>query len=300
MAMHTEGGATTVAVDFTAPAGVPALIAVDSVSWRVFKNPVALFVGGITAVLLELAEPRVRSGVWEHTSFRTDPLGRLRRTSLAAMVTVYGARPLAERMIAGITRMHARVSGTTPDGTAYRALDPELMDWVQATASFGFLQAYHRFVTPLTPAERDSFYAEARAGAMLYGAPGAPASEAAQRALFARMLPRLEPHPIVQEFLDIMRATRGLPPWLRPLKQPMIRAAITLLPPEVLARLELGAPARLCAPQRRLIAFAARRLDRICLHSAPPAQACVRMGLPADYLYRRRVSGARGGRSAAP
>ena len=39
-------------------------------SWRVFKNPLSLFIGGITAVIMELAEPRVRTGVWEHTTFR--------------------------------------------------------------------------------------------------------------------------------------------------------------------------------------------------------------------------------------
>jgi hypothetical protein len=49
----------------------PALFEPDSVTWRVMKNPVALVVGGFAAVILELAEPRVRSGVWEHTSFRT-------------------------------------------------------------------------------------------------------------------------------------------------------------------------------------------------------------------------------------
>jgi uncharacterized protein (DUF2236 family) len=58
----------------------------------VFRNPLSLFVGGITAVLLELAEPRVRTGVWEHTAFRTQPQQRLQRTGLAAMVTVYAAR----------------------------------------------------------------------------------------------------------------------------------------------------------------------------------------------------------------
>jgi len=286
-----SGGADTAvaapAVDFTEPRGEAALLGADSVSWRVFKNPVALFIGGITAVLLELAEPRVRSGVWDHTTFRTDPLGRMRRTSLAAMVTVYGARSVAERMIAGITRMHARIAGTTPAGTAYRALEPELMDWVQATASFGFLQAYHHFVTPLPREARDRFYAEARPSAALYGAPGAPADEAAQQELFDAMLPCLEPHPIVQEFLDIMRATGGLPPWLRPLKRPMIRAAITLLPAPVIERLGLEAEARLSLFERWLIAFAGRRLDRLCLRDAPPAQSCVRLGLPADYLYRQ-------------
>ncbi len=67
-------------VDFAAPAGAPALFAPDSVSWRVMKNPVALIVGGLAAVILELAEPRVRTGVWEHTSFRRDPETRMRRT----------------------------------------------------------------------------------------------------------------------------------------------------------------------------------------------------------------------------
>ena len=65
-------------IDFLRPAGEAALVPADSVSWRVFKNPLSLFVGGVTAVIMELAEPRVRAGVWEHTTFRSDPLRRLR------------------------------------------------------------------------------------------------------------------------------------------------------------------------------------------------------------------------------
>ena len=148
------------AVDFEKPAGEPALVGPDSVSWQVFRNPVTLFVGGITAVLLELAEPRVRHGVWDHTTFRTDPLRRMRRTGLAAMVTVYGARSVAEAMIAGVGRMHGRVAGETRSGAAYRADDPELLDWVQATASFGFLEAYSAFVRPVSNADKDRYYAE--------------------------------------------------------------------------------------------------------------------------------------------
>src|SRR4051812_46471778 len=60
--------------DFARPAGEEALVSADSICWRVFKNPVAVFAGGVAAVLLELAEPRVRAGVWEHTAFRTDPV----------------------------------------------------------------------------------------------------------------------------------------------------------------------------------------------------------------------------------
>ena len=85
-------------INFARPLGEAALLSPDSVSWRIFKNPIALFIGGISAVILELADPAVRSGVWNHTSFRTDPMGRLRRTGLAAMVTIYGARSVAEPM----------------------------------------------------------------------------------------------------------------------------------------------------------------------------------------------------------
>ncbi|HYE43013.1 MAG TPA: oxygenase MpaB family protein, partial [Caulobacteraceae bacterium] len=63
------------AIDFASPPGEPAMAAPDSVSWQVFKNPLTLFVGGVAAVILELAEPRVRAGVWDHSSFRRDPLG---------------------------------------------------------------------------------------------------------------------------------------------------------------------------------------------------------------------------------
>jgi ER-bound oxygenase mpaB/B'/Rubber oxygenase, catalytic domain len=142
-------------IDFSRPTGEAALVSPDSVSWRVFKNPLSLLIGGVTAVIMELAEPRVRTGVWEHTTFRLNPIRRLRRTGLAAMVTIYGARSTAEAMIARVRRIHDRVAGTTPSGEAYCANDPELLKWVQGTAAYGFLQAYNAYVQPLSSSERD-------------------------------------------------------------------------------------------------------------------------------------------------
>jgi uncharacterized protein (DUF2236 family) len=273
-------------VDFTAPKGEPALAAPDSVSWRVFKNPIALYIGGITAVLLELAEPRVRSGVWDHTTFKTDPLPRMKRTGLAAMMTVYGPRSAAEKMIAGVGRMHGQVTGQTPAGVAYRADDPELLDWVQATASFGFMQAYHRFVTPLSDTDRDRFYAEAQPAAALYGATGAPASEAELEAQFQAMRPKLERSDIVFEFLDIMKRTAALPGPLRLLQPVLMRAAIDLLPGWTRDILGLGSEYGLKPWQAALVRMAGKASDRLTITEAPPAQACVRMGLPPDYLYK--------------
>jgi uncharacterized protein (DUF2236 family) len=275
-------------VDFTRPAGEAALIGPDSVAWQVFRNPVALFVGGITAVLLELAEPRVRSGVWDHTSFRTDPLSRMERTGLAAMVTVYGARSVAERMIEGVSRLHERVRGVTPAGVEYRASDPELLDWVQATASFGFLEAYRAFVRPLDVAARDRFYAEGRDAALLYGATGAPTSEAELEALFAAMRPKLERSEIVFEFLAILERTPIFPRPLRPLQSQLTRAAVEITPAWTREILGLDDPARGLRPwERRWVRSLGRFADRFVVPASPPVEACRRLGLPPKTLRAR-------------
>lgn len=273
--------------DFTRPAGEAALAAPDSVSWQVFRNPVSLFIGGVAAVILELAEPRVRSGVWEHSSFRTDPVDRLRRTGLAAMLTVYGARSEAERMIAGVRRAHDRVSGVTPAGQAYRANDPELLSWVQATAQFGFLGAYTRYVRPLPLADRDRFHAEGLPAALLYGSIDTPASEAELGALFAAVSPRLEPSAVIMEFLGLMRNAPLVPAALRPVQPLLVRAAVAIVPEALRPRLDLGGRWTLRPGEAPLIRRMARLADRIPLDTSPAAQACMRLGLPADYLHRR-------------
>lgn len=274
-------------IDFTRPLGEPALAAADSVSWRLFKNPLALFVGGVAAVVLELAEPRVSSGVWDHTRFRQDPARRLRRTGLAAMATVYAARSVAEDMIAGVGRMHARIRGVTADGQAYAADDPELLDWVQATAAFGFLEAYSAYVRPLAPAERDRFYAEGQPAARLYGALGAPTREAELRALFEAMRPRLRPSPVIFEFLEILSGAPLLPAGLAPAQRMLVRAAVDILPDWTRARLGLGSRHGLAAWERPLVRAAGALSDQVVLRSSPACQACLRLGLPLDFLYHR-------------
>ena len=226
--------------DFLRPRGEPALLAADSLSWRVFANPLAMFVGGITAVLLELAEPRVRTGVWEHTTFRAQPLLRLQRTGYAATMTVFGAASRTQAMIARINAGHARVVGRTPSGEAYAASDAALLAWVQATATFGFLRAYVTCVRPVDGAARDKFYLENQPAGRLYGVPSPPASEAELDALMQRMAPRLEPSPIVLEFLSIVHAIPLVPRPLRGLQTLLIRIAVQNLPADVRNRLGLG------------------------------------------------------------
>jgi uncharacterized protein (DUF2236 family) len=269
--------------DFLRPRGEAALVSPDSVSWRVFKNPLSLFIGGVTAVIMELAEPRVRTGVWDHTTFRTNPIQRMQRTGLAAMVTIYGARSTVEAVIARVRRMHERVAGSTPAGKAYRANDPELLNWVQSTAAYGFLRAYHSYVRPLSSLERDRYYAEGTLAASLYGA-SASTSEAALEMRFEAMANRLERSDILSEFLAIMRSAPILPLPLRPVQPLLIRAAIDLTPHwmrTIVGLTDYGLNVWETEVVRHIGAFA----DRLVLETNPAVQACRRMGLSASYLY---------------
>ncbi|PQA86712.1 oxygenase MpaB family protein [Hyphococcus luteus] len=275
-------------IDFAGPPGEPALSGPDSVSWRIFKNPVTLFIGGVAAVILELAEPRVRTGVWENTSFCADPVGRLKRTGLAAMVTVYGARSAAAQMIARVNAMHARIAGTTPAGVPFRADDPELLTWVQATAAYGFLEAYSAYAAPLSDAERDRYYAEGQAAAALYGAAGAPRSLAEQKALFARMTPQLEASDIVFEFLKIMKRAEAFPQPAQLAQHSLVRAAVDITPAPAREVLGLGPAYGLRPFEGRIVRRMGRRADRLILRSGPAAVSCRRLGLSEGYLYRRR------------
>jgi uncharacterized protein (DUF2236 family) len=258
-------------VDFAAPRGEPALIAPASVSWRIFKNPISLFIGGVAAVLLELAEPRVRTGVWEHSSFRSDPVRRLRRTGLAAMTSVYGPRSAAEAMIARVRRVHDRVRGVTPAGEPYSANDVELLSWVHATASFGFSGAYSRFVRPLSEADHTRLYREGGPTSRLYGATNAPMSPAERRALFAAMAPRLERSIIIFEFLDIMQDAPVFPAPLAPLQRMLLRAAVEVVPWWVRERLDLTAHG--LRPWEEPLVRRAGRLQQDARHLVhPPSQ----------------------------
>ncbi|HEY4028753.1 MAG TPA: oxygenase MpaB family protein [Caulobacteraceae bacterium] len=279
-----EGGPV---FDFTRPRGEAALTAPDSVHWRVFKNPVSLYIGGVAAVILELAEPRVRTGVWEHSGFRQTPVRRLQSTGLAAMISVYGPRSAAEAMIAGVVERHRTVRGVTPAGEPYAASDPDLLLWVQATTGLGFGDAYSRYVRPLTADDLDRLYAESEPSALLYGVKDPPRTRAEIEAVLSRMAHRLAPSAILDEFLQIMRTAPAMPRALRPLQAMFVRAAVDMTPDWARERLALDPTLGLRPGEEVLIRQLGVAADRIPLPSSPAVRACVRLGLPADWLYRR-------------
>ena len=146
--------------------------------WRVNREAVLLG-SGPAALLLQLAHPLVAEGVAAHSDFAADPFARLRRTLRTTLAMVFGDGPTAERAIAELNRVHARVRGPVLDPRSvaatgahqYRALDPALLLWVQATLVITSVHAYDRWVAPLAADERDRLWLESRVTGQLLGIP---------------------------------------------------------------------------------------------------------------------------------
>lgn len=149
-------------------AGDPGLLGPDSVSWRVVGD-VAAFAGGIRALLVQTAHPEVVAGVEQHSSYRTDPLGRLTRTSFFVTATTFGAMPEVEEAVARVRAAHRTVQGRSERGRPYRAGDPALAAWVHNALTDSFLTAHLTYGgIELSDAEADRFVSEqTRVGALL-------------------------------------------------------------------------------------------------------------------------------------
>ena len=111
----------------------------ESVIRRVGNTPVTPFLGGGTAVLLQVAHPLVAAGVAAHSTYDRDIWRRLVGTLRALYLITYGSKAEAERAADAVKAAHTRVKGVTdtrlgvfPAGTAYSA-GPRLMLWVHAT-----------------------------------------------------------------------------------------------------------------------------------------------------------------------
>ena len=175
----------------------------------------------------------------------------------------------------------------TPGGQKYRASDPELLGWVHATATFGFSEAYNCYTRSLPAGERNRFCAEAVPAAILYGVTNALTTWADLIEQLDRMREKLEPSPIIREFLRIMGDIPLLPSVLRPMQRMLVRAAVEIIPTPVRDRLELPPACGLQPWEVLLMRWIGGAANALLLPSLPAAQACVRLGLPTDYLYRR-------------
>jgi uncharacterized protein (DUF2236 family) len=143
----------------------------DSLSWRIDREVVVLG-GGSCALLMQIAHPAVAAAVAQHSTFREDPFGRLRRTLNASFDVIFGTPLQARRSIERVNAIHRSVRGTIPEtGESYAALEPRALLWVHATLVDTALRVYGRFVAPLSPAEAECYHRECRPVALAFGIP---------------------------------------------------------------------------------------------------------------------------------
>lgn len=141
----------------------------DSVTWRVHQDA-SMLIGGIRALLLQTMHPLAMAGVAQHSSYKHDPFGRLRRTSHYVGAVTFAPTDEAMSAIATVKRVHQRVRGTAPDGRPYSANDPHLLAWVHHALVDSFLRSYQRFAAePLTDADADRYVSEQATLAELIG-----------------------------------------------------------------------------------------------------------------------------------
>ena len=190
-----------------------ALFPPDSVAARVNGDVVTMMIGGVSGLLLQMLHPAVLAGVWDHSDFRADMHGRLRRTAKFIAVTTYGHAENGRAVLDKVNRIHAKLGGVLPDGTPYRVSDPHLLAWVHVTETSSFLDSWVRYAEPDMPLSRqDAYFDEmARIGQAL-GADPLPRSRAEAQALIQSCRPELRADDRTREVARmVLRQTVGSP-----------------------------------------------------------------------------------------
>jgi len=143
------------------------------------REPRLLLAAG-RALLLQAANPLVAQGAIEHSTYKSDPYGRLERTVRWVTVVCFGTTHEAERISGRVSELHRPVSGWLPEanatarvpaGTRYSAGDPALLRWVHASFVDTMLCAHDALIGGLTTEQRDAFVREWDAVARLMGLP---------------------------------------------------------------------------------------------------------------------------------
>jgi uncharacterized protein (DUF2236 family) len=191
----------------------------------------SMFIGGIRALLLQSLHPLAMAAMAEHSDYRSDPWGRLQRTSHFIGVTTFGSERDAREAIARVRAVHERVTGTAPDGRPYAASDPHLLTWVHLAEVDSFLAAHDHFGSSLLDqAGRDGYVADmARIGTEI-GVPDPPFTQAEVADRIRAFLPELAATPQSRQAARFLLLQPPLPALALPAYGVLAAAAVSLLP----------------------------------------------------------------------
>jgi uncharacterized protein (DUF2236 family) len=167
---------------------------------RQVHGDAAMFVGGLRALLLQSLHPQAMTAVAQHSGYRSDPWGRLQRTSTFLAATTFAPADDAQRAVDHVRQVHRHINGTGPGGVPYRADDPHLLRWVHVAEADSFLRCHQRYgARPLDQAGCDGYVADAARIAEALGVTDPPRSRAELDAALRGYRPELHAIPEARE-----------------------------------------------------------------------------------------------------
>ena len=198
--------------------------------WQVHADA-AMLVGGLRALLLQSLHPLAMAGVAGHSGFRSDPWGRLQRTSHFIATTTFAVVEDADRAVRIVRAVHRRVTGTTPDGAPYAASDPHLLRWVHLAEVDSFLDAYQRYGKGrLSLAQADEYVAQTGVTATALGVLDPPGTVAELEAGLDSYRGELRATVEARDVAKFLLLDPPLPAHLRPAYGTLAVAAAATLP----------------------------------------------------------------------
>ena len=265
--------------------------------WRVHADA-SMFPAGVASLLLQSLHPLAMAGVAGHSGYKSDPWGRLQRTSHYLATTTFGTIEHAEEAIALVRSIHERVRGRDPLGRDYRASDPHLLRWVHLAEIDSFLRAHQTFgAQPLTDDEADRYVEQTGIPAVRLGVIDPPTTVAGlgealaglpSRARGDRRGPRGGPLPAPRAAPAVLRAGRLRHARLgRRLAAPRL-GALHARHPAARGRVVPGRPSAGPPRHRRGPLGHGRSRRAAPLRATPGARSQLRAGHPA---YRRALHG---------
>ncbi|WP_198943059.1 oxygenase MpaB family protein [Actinophytocola xanthii] len=176
-----------------------------------------------SAFALQVMHPAVGAVVGEHSVFRTDAIGRARRSVASVMTWIYGGEAALEEADR-LRALHVPLRSTDAEGVTHTALASGPWAWILLTAPYAYLTAARYFSRrPMEHDEAAAFYGEVQQLMLnLHVAPKEiPPSYEDYLALFDDVIEHtLVAHPTAYEFLEASRRVPpppALPAALRPL-----------------------------------------------------------------------------------
>ncbi|MEZ5680072.1 MAG: oxygenase MpaB family protein [Erythrobacter sp.] len=227
-----------------------ALFERDSPIRMVHADVIAMMVGGIRGLFLQMLHPHALQGVLDFSNFREDMHGRLSRTAHFITDTTFAHHSIAMEAIERVNRIHRSVKGTLPDGSAYSATDPRTLAWVHVAEATSFLAAYLRHVRPDMPGiEQDEYYRQFAVIAQELGADPVPLDRREAEAIFRELRTDIRTS---AEAREVARFVVAIKPQGAPvaLQKAIVAESIALLPPFARSMLGLERPRLAAIPAR--------------------------------------------------